>query len=347
MKKIKIMILALSMIIAIQFLSPVYANETIDETTTEIKNSLLDEKAEIPWDLVWGIIDKFSQELWKVEGTVENTTEWTYRVSPTFWFNGYDDQSGNTYGPLAAHRLDIYAPGQFLLHGHKSSVIPTGKIAISLFDPNVNLLKSQTCTSNQYMDYTIPTNSFGPYGKYLAQYVNTENQKWQVYARYIFDPNFEWRSKEIDGFYYTPEGKVFQYSDQNTITPKYSFNKDASLTATELNNQFINPADGVFVDYLKDYDPGDTLYFEDKIAKVEFIPDESATLISFQKDKDENIDFYFAGDLSGIYKENDVIKLKFNILKSGQSENYIFENIDYTLDVEKTDNYPEISDYLV
>lgn len=37
---------------------------------------------------------------------------------------------------------------------------------------------------------------------------------------------------------------------------------------TELNNQFINPADGEAVDYLKDYAPGDEVHFADKVIDI-------------------------------------------------------------------------------
>lgn len=301
---------------------------------------------DVPWgELVWGILGMSSSFVIHSEGTVENTTEYIYHASPTLWFNDPIHETGDS----AEHYLDIYAPGTFLLHGHKASIDPTGKIEITLFDPNGSIKEIKDCDSNQYMEFTIPTYAFGPYGKYRCRYKATSvlPQKWQLFARYIFDPNFEWRSAEIDGYYYSNSGKVYQYSDRTIKDLKRNIDKNKELTTIEVNDQFINPEDESFVDYLKDYEVGDTLYFKDEILKVEYVEENDLTMFYFKGPDQTQIPWAFKGNLTGDYKIGDSLKLKFLIEKTEESEHYVFETLNYMREIEENDGMaPELSEYL-
>ncbi len=346
LKKASIITLSSCLILS-QLSATVLANSPEDTSAESTTIEEASPRINVPWGkLIWGILAHGSQFFITGEGTAEDTTTYTYRSSPAMWFN---DPVHGTAG-LAEHQLNVYAPGTFLVHGHRASVVPTGNLQLSIIDPKGNYKKTQVCGSNQYMDYVIPTNALGPYGVYRCQYVATNGlpQKWQLYARFMFDPNFEWRSaREMDGYYYSEQGKVYQYSDSTPISYRSFINKDQSLTAKQFNDQFINPGDGAFVDYLKDYDPGDKLYLSDEITMVEYILDENATSISFDGPGGEQISWIFSGDLTSDYTVGDTLNLHFNVVQSEQSENHVFESTDYSIEAEKLDNgYPEISDYL-
>ena len=87
---------------------------------------------------------------------------------------------------------------------------------------------------------------------------------------------------------------------------------------TQLNAQFINPADGKTVDYLKDFSAGDQVHFSDIIIDISYDATEDATTFYFTEDTyEENIGWKFAGNLLDQYSAGDVLNLTFDVLNVG------------------------------
>ena len=87
---------------------------------------------------------------------------------------------------------------------------------------------------------------------------------------------------------------------------------------TQLNAQFINPADGKTVDYLKDFNAGDQVHFSDIIIDISYDATEDATTFYFTEDTyEENIGWKFAGNLLDQYSAGDVLNLTFDVLNVG------------------------------
>lgn len=117
----------------------------------------------------------------------------------------------------------------------------------------------------------------------------------------------------------------------------------------ELNAQFINPADGKTVDYLKDFNAGDQVHFSDIIIDISYDATEDATTFYFTEDTyEENIGWKFAGNLLDQYSAGDVLNLTFDVLNVGNYQGITFESLDYFEAAYAHNNgaaYPNIQDY--
>ena len=109
-----------------------------------------------------------------------------------------------------------------------------------------------------------------------------------------------------DGFYFGDNNRVYQFS----VAESYRLNSlpPEVVDMTQLNAQFINPADGKTVDYLKD----------------------------------------FNGNLLDQYSAGDVLNLTFDVLNVGNYQGITFESLDYFEAAYAHNNgaaYPNIQDY--
>ena len=103
------------------------------------------------------------------------------------------------------------------------------------------------------------------------------------------------------------------------------------------------------IDYLRDYNTGDDIIFEDTIDKIQFNPNENNTSLFFLLDN-EYIEWKFNGNITNKYKKEDRINLHFKVITVKQYKGITFESIDFFKDssngINKQGPYPCISDYL-
>ena len=238
--------------------------------------------------------------------------------------------------------------GTIRMHGHRVIFVDVfSKINLILSDANNDTVKSAVTGTNQYMFYNKKSGDKA--GKWKAQFVSSNTFKWQCYYAHYYDAkNRSALNEEVeDGFYFGDNNRVFQFSEKTSPVKKSMRKK--SLNMTELNNQFINPADGSAVDYLKDYAPGDEVVFLDKIINLEYDSNENATTMYFNEDMSGNsIGWKFDGDLTGEYDNGDLVELKFDVVKVGEYNDTVFESLDYfeeAYDHEEGTAYPSINDY--
>ena len=125
--------------------------------------------------------------------------------------------------------------------------------------------------------------------------------------------------------------------------------KPQPLTSNNLTINFMTKKSGISVDYLRDYNTGDDIIFEDIIDKIQFNPNENNTSLFFLLDN-EYIEWKFNGNITNKYKKEDRINLHFKVITVKQCKEITFESIDFFKDssngINKQGPYPCISDYL-
>ena len=115
------------------------------------------------------------------------------------------------------------------------------QIALILSDASGDTVSQATTGTNQYMFYTKKAGDSS--GTWKAQFVSTETYKWQLYYAHYYNANA--RSSvpmTEDGFYFGDNNRVYQFS----VAESYRLNSlpPEVVDMTQLNAQFINPADG-------------------------------------------------------------------------------------------------------
>ncbi|MEI2659637.1 MAG: hypothetical protein V9G11_06600 [Bifidobacterium adolescentis] len=75
-------------------------------------------------------------------------------------------------------------------------------------------------------------------------------------------------------------------SEYNANPDQPRTTKAPTLDIKQLNNQFYDEKSGISVDYLRDYNTGDDIIFEDIIDKIQFNPNENNTSLFFLLDNE-------------------------------------------------------------
>ena len=148
-------------------------------------------------------------------------------------------------------------------------------------------------------------------------------------------------------YYYDDTNRVYQFSD--TPSQNRSSLAPSVLDLTELNNQFVNQADGKTVDYLADFDHGDVVSFSDTIVDIQYNDVENATTFYFiEVNSSEKIGWKFDGDLTDQYNIGDTLNLSFDVVDTATCQDITFESLDYfgaAFARDIGDSYPSINDY--
>lgn len=331
--------------------SPMLTNvvhaETVKSTElvgeTMVADKMLQERAVNWWQVGWVILTDWVEKLIDVDGKSEHNSTWTYMVSPSVEFNTGNMKNELYFQPQVDSRV-----GTMRMHGHRIIVVDIfAKMNLILSDASGKTVKSAVTTTNQYMYHNRANTD--KLGKWKAQFVNSDTYKWQCYyAQYYDRVSREALPEAENGYYYGDDNRVYQYSDNESPVEITSY-VDKVLNMSELNEQFINPADGITVDYLKDYAPGDIVKFSDTIVKIEYNSEENATSFFFKEEvSDKLIEWKFDGDLTSNYVVGDTLSLNFDVVKVGEYENIVFESLDYFEEAYKHQNgmaYPNINNY--
>lgn len=320
MKKLtrKIVALTLSLVMCISFSNTTFAyadNENISSSAEASKVNW--------WKIGWIILSDYVEKLIDLDGQSEKDSSWAYLVSPSIEYNTGD------MGPEVYFRPEVdNSVGSIRMHGHRIIFVDIfTQIALILSDASGDTVSQATTGTNQYMFYTKKAGDSS--GTWKAQFVSTETYKWQLYYAHYYNANA--RSSvpmTEDGFYFGDNNRVYQFS----VAESYRLNSlpPEVVDMTQLNAQFINPADGKTVDYLKDFNAGDQVHFSDIIIDISYDATEDATTFYFTEDTyEENIGWKFAGNLLDQYSAGDVLNLTFDVLNVGNYQGITFESLDY------------------
>ena len=275
----------------------VFAADTTDSENTSNINW---------WEIGWIILSDYVEKLIDLDGQSVKDSDWAYLVSPSVEYNTGD------MGPEVYFRPQVdNTVGTIRMHGHRIIFVDVyAQLALILSDASDETVSQATTGTNQYMFYTKASGDTSR--KWKAQFVSTETYKWQLYYAHYYNANTRTSLPAVEeNFYFGNNNRVYQFSNNvsnnsRTIIPSV-------LDITQLNNQFITPADGKTVDYLKDFNAGDTVCFSDTIVNIYYNVAENATTFYFTEDTSgENIGWKFAGDLTNEYTIGDILNLKVN-----------------------------------
>ena len=337
----KVISLALIGTLCIDASTTTFASELSPEAKAEATQTNESERKVNWWQVGWKVLSDYFEKLIDLDGQSVKDSNWAYLVSPSIEFNTGEMGNEVYFKPEVNNSV-----GSMRMHGHRVIFVDIfAKINLILSDANNDTVSSAVTETNQYMFYDKKASD--PAGKWKAQFISSESFKWQCYYAHYYNANTRSALPEVeDGFYFGDNNRVFQFSE-NPSPATLANNK--ILTMTELNNQFINPADGEAVDYLKDYAPGDEVHFADKVIDITYNADEKATTIFFdEKVSGDLIGWKFNGDLTNEYAIGDTVSLNFNVVKIGEYNNIIFESLDYFEEAfshEDGGKYPDINNY--
>jgi len=137
------------------------------------------------------------------------------------------------------------------------------------------------------------------------------------------------------------------YSINRHLDTERSSNTSKELTLQELIDEKMDVAIDSEVDNFKNYNVGEWILFKDRINSVEYNADRNVTVFKFYSTKETENALEFYGDLTDTYKKDLMLKLKFNVVKIGSLDGFVFESLDYIEDFNYDgDAAPHIDNYL-
>ena len=286
----------------------------------------------------------FIEKLITLDGQTTVNGNYAYLVSPTIHFNFGDTKNEFYFRPNVTSGVSFMT-----MHGHRTIGVDVfSKISLTLSDANGATVASGANTSNQYLAYTPKASN--PKGSWKASYQTGETKDWQCYYTQYAKTRSGYTDME-NGFYFTNDGYVYSFSPEDIKTHQKN-DDDIVLDLEALNDQFIS-SDGKTVDYLKGYQPGDSVRFSDKITSIEYSTERNATSIGLNlanedANEDKVITWLFSGDLRSRYAVGDDLQLTFHVIGIATSENIQFSTLDYfnaANESDKLGTYPHIEDY--
>lgn len=334
----RLVAVTLAMVMCFSIGTTAFAASTSDVNTTD------SEKASNInwWEIGWIILSDYVEKLIDLDGQSIKDSDWAYLVSPSVEYNTGD------MGPEVYFRPQVdNTVGTIRMHGHRIIFVDVfAQLALILSDASGETVSQATTGTNQYMFYTKASGDVS--GKWKAQFISTETYKWQLYYAHYYNANTRAALPAVEeNFYFGNNNRVYQFSNiasntSRTVVPTV-------LNITQLNDQFINPSDGKTVDYLKDFNAGDTVNFSDTIVEISYNAAENATTFYFTEGTSgENIGWKFAGDLTNEYTIGDNLSLKFDVLNVATYQGITFESLDYfeaAYSHKVGTPYPNINDY--
>ena len=87
-----------------------------------------------------------------------------------------------------------------------------------------------------------------------------------------------------------------------------------------------------YVNDLKNYSIGDSIYVKDIVSYLEYNADDDTTLMYFGSTEDSMCLWPFAGDLRERFNIGDDITFKFKVVEEYSTNKYTFESLDYYLE---------------
>lgn len=298
----------------------------------------------IDWKKYGWLIVKYGsggiEKLITLDGQTVVNGNYAYLVSPTIHFNFGDTRNEFYFRPNVTTGV-----GSMTMHGHRTIGVDVfSKISLTLSDANGVTVANGANTSNQYLAYT--PKGHNSKGSWKASYQTGETKDWQCYYTQYAKTRLGYVDTE-NGFYFTNDGYVYSFSSED-VKKRQANGSDAILNLNALNDQFVS-SNGKTVDYLKDYQVGDSVRFSDRIASIEYSPERNATSIGLNLiNEGKKITWMFNGDLRSEYTVGDDLQLTFHVVGLTASEDVQFSTLDYFKAANESDAfglYPHIEDY--
>lgn len=248
--------------------------------------------------------------------------------------------------------------------GQASGANPTGKMVISVTDPNREDVVARSVGSNQTVSFNV--GNHGVLGTYEIRYSTPHSHKWNLWPRFWhYLDNGQPCIPEIGCM--VPEGTpqeftLYRMQDGVRVTavqvgdrvfikpsPQHAAVKSRTaadqhyLTMADLQRQFYDPTIGVDVYDLADYEPGDTVLIRDRLVEVRYDAASDETTLVFSDEEGLHLDWAFRGNLTDRYAAGDTITLKFKVVEYAGE----FEILDYMETLWTDGRAPALDNYLV
>lgn len=306
-------------------------------------------------EVLWQIIKKLDQSWYNKKPTI--TVMYNNVTSST----GSLDFNGSTIGASTRVKINLNKSNLSLeAWATTSATAIFQKISILLTTPNGQTdVINKSVTHNQLATYS----SKSPYGTYMLRFIENDRVKWNCYYR-LFDwdrklpPNYQslnnvYTAMSTHGneiiYFKSSEDKIYILPSENRSVSSRTFSNELKtnpyLSMNQLNNEFFDESLDTFVNDLKSYNVGDQVLFKDRIAEIEYDSINNYTSLIFESVYSP-IEWRFNGDLTSQLNEGDILKLKFNVVKEYETNQVIFETLDYFKVASNCTSYPDISHYI-
>lgn len=273
------------------------------------------------WQVGWIVANNVIDRVVNLDGQSSNDQYSTYMVSPSIVFNNGTNGGEFYMRPQVSNRVT-----SFEMHAHRANPVDFGaNIVLALSTTSGKRVINKTVGTNQYVSYT--RSSSDGTGTWDARFTEDDSGKnWQCYYRQYYG-----NGRSLPTIIDVPNTNLIDYLANDGTTFRYNANPDQprttkapTLDIKQLNNQFYDEKSGISVDYLRDYNTGDDIIFEDIIDKIQFNPNENNTSLFFLLDN-EYIEWKFNGNITNKYKKEDRINLHFKVITVKQYKGITFE----------------------
>lgn len=314
--------------------------------------------ASLPWWARYGIKVVLNHIGVEVERSISLDSSTTYEdtyvelVSPDIDFN--DGETAHSFWFEPDVTSDVYKIRMF---AHRVlSVDVFSNIALTLRDANMSRVLTDNVSTHEMATY-YPESS-DEMGTWEACFTTNDSDSWQLFYQHFYDEarassaNIISTQSDVLGKtgVYFGNNRVYLYApvtQLSTYELAASNRAKHALNMSKLNDQF-KLQDGTSVNYMNDYNPGDTVLFSDVIHSVEYEALSNTTTFNFVID-DEIVGWKFSGDYSATYYAGDTLELDFQVVATEHFGDYVFESIDYFEDAYahlNGGNLPLLSEYL-
>lgn len=250
------------------------------------------------------------------------------------------------------------------LYGTKRSFSSGSKyIAIEVVKPN-GTIESLTRLQSGHSRFYEAYGNIRTLGTYDFRYIYTDSETWDLRISFndLFYPDVPIEPQAIcPGNNATfqhilnrndkMEISLRTYNLPDTLSEEYylvqSMANNHYLTLQDLIDEMTDPITNHEVDLIRDYDAGDTVFFEDTIRSVTYNLDRNITEFKFLSTAEEFRALEFWGDLTNEYSVGDTLRLCFQVIEIGKVNDISVESFDYLEDYNfEGDAAPHIEPYL-
>lgn len=279
------------------------------------------------------------------------TSTYVHLASPDIDFNTGNMKHSFWFKPEVTENVE-----RIRMYAHRTVAIDIfSKLQLTLLDGNSDPVLMDNITTHEFSTY-YPTNT-DAFGTWRAWFTSGNSYEWQMFYQHYYDTtntallNISHSAPlETTGVYFSENNRVYQYA-LSDMMGSYMIaavpDTSNALDMMGLNNQFFD-ASGNCVDYLRDYDIGDKVYFSDTIHSMEYDAVTNTTSFYFQMG-DELILWKFSGAYEDRYDSGDQLNLQFEVVETETYGDYVFESLNYFEDVyalQKCDELPVLERYL-
>lgn len=338
---------------------PIYSDAKSGITKETVKASgVIPEWAKWVAQALWYVIDIKSTQLYKIyPSTSATANQITINTGSIYYNNGNYGGQANTTIQVDSSKSGLNVDVSLLPTTAMTGIVMGKKLVLTMQKSgSSNYVINKTTVGNSITVANFSNNT--QRGNYYITMSTTESAKWNLRI-IVFDNNVGGGGGEVqsyqnnEGIYkvYDLNGTEMYVTEEGFVLPSDArlsvsgIKGDDPLTMNEIVSQFYDDGLSMGVYNLKDYNVGDNIIMKDTITNLSYNSEKDFTYFTFST-SDGDVDWKFAGDLTGQYHVGDEIKLKLKVAEMCKSSDIQFEILDYT-NVVINDEVPKLSDYAI